>query len=558
VKLRRYAALVWKWLWLLALGALLGGGASYGVSRSLAPTYQASATLLVTQATTPAGPSYNDLLGAERLARTYAQVLTSRPVLLGAAATLQLPASYEQLQQLVSVEIVRDTQLLIVSAQHTDPEVAARLANAVAAEFIRQNEQSQLARLQSSRGSLDGQIQQLGQAIADKTAQLEAQRGQPASAERDARVAALQRELADLEQNYATLLRNADEIRLQQARAINSVSVVDPALPPERPARPNVPLNTLLGALLGLLLGSGAALLVEHLDDTLRTPARVEERLGLPTLGVVARFAHDASPAGALPVLDPATPRPDRQHAQRAQAAEAYRALRLSLRFSSLERPVRSLAVTSSMPSEGKTTTAANLAVALAQGGARVILVDADLRRPSLHRLFGLEQREGLTSLLLEADDSAVPPRLPLQPTSVPGLSLLASGPIPPNPSALLASARLQRVLDWLRAEASLVVLDSPPLLAVSDPLAVAACTDGVILVLDAERASSRAAASALLALQRAQAHVLGVVLNKLSPRAGGSYGAYYADYTRPDTPGPDQGAAPGVPTLAARADERG
>jgi len=335
----------------------------------------------------------------------------------------------------------------------------------------------------------------------------------------------MQKELSDLQQNYAQLVGKADDMKLNQAKAITIVTVAEPAVPPDRAARPNVLVNTLLGVLVGAFLAAAIALVIEYLDDAVRNPERVQELLHLPTLGVVGRFAggKNGQIADQLPVL--ATAHDTRGEGARvSQAAEAYRALRVNLRFSSLERPLRTLAITSAVPGEGKTTTAANMAAALAQAGTRVILVDADLRRPSLHRVFGVENRQGLTNVLLDMGIAAA--KLPLQDTSLPELRIMTSGPIPPNPSELLGSSRMQQVLELLQQEADLVIVDAPPLLAVSDPVLLAAAVDGVILVLDSSTTRTGQAVHAKDALDRAQANVLGVVLNKLNAKAS----AYYYD----------------------------
>jgi capsular exopolysaccharide synthesis family protein len=192
----------------------------------------------------------------------------------------------------------------------------------------------------------------------------------------------------------------------------------------------------------------------------------------------------------------------------RSAAAEAYRTLRTNIQFSSLDREVRSIAITSAGAGDGKSTTLANLAIAIAEGGHRVIAVDADLRRPGLHALFGLDNREGLTTAVL--DDHT---RLPLQDTPVPGLRLLASGPLPPNPAELVGSRRLDRVLRQLREAADYVLLDTPPAAALSDAPTLAARVDGVVLVIGAGRTKRELARRAKEQLERVQAHILGVVL---------------------------------------------
>ncbi len=204
----------------------------------------------------------------------------------------------------------------------------------------------------------------------------------------------------------------------------------------------------------------------------------------------------------------------------RSLAAEAYRTLRTNIQFSSIDREVRSLLVTSAGPNEGKSTVVANLGVTMAEGGKRVVVVDADLRRPGLHRIFNLDEAAGLTTMVL--DQSLEPP---LQGTHVPGLRLLASGPLPPNPAELLASERLVRTLARLLELADLVILDSPPIGPVSDAAILASRVDGTLLVVDSGHTRLETARQAKEQLERVGARLLGVVLNNVKPdRAAAQY----------------------------------
>ncbi len=205
----------------------------------------------------------------------------------------------------------------------------------------------------------------------------------------------------------------------------------------------------------------------------------------------------------------------------RSAAAEAYRTLRTSLEFSSLDHPLTTLVVTSATSDEGKSTTLANLGVALAQAGRRVAVVDADLRRPSLHTLFGLPNTAGLTSMLLDEAQMAQPP---FQAGPTPGLRVLTSGPLPPNPAELLASRRIEAILQRLREEADMVLFDAPPLMAVSDAAVLAARVDGVILVVQAEKTKREHVQRAKAQLERVHAHLVGAVLTDVKPDRSMSY----------------------------------
>lgn len=195
----------------------------------------------------------------------------------------------------------------------------------------------------------------------------------------------------------------------------------------------------------------------------------------------------------------------------RSAAAEAYRALRTNIQFASPDHPIRTILATSTGAEDGKSTTIANLAITLAQAGQRTILVDCDLRRPSLHRLFGLTNEQGLTSMVLDANAAAAPP---LQQTLEPNLMLLSSGPLPPNAAELLGSQRMQAAINTLKGQADFLLLDTPPIIAVTDAAVLAPQVDGVLLVINAGHTRRDLARRAKGLLDKVGANILGVVLN--------------------------------------------
>jgi non-specific protein-tyrosine kinase len=283
----------------------------------------------------------------------------------------------------------------------------------------------------------------------------------------------------------------------------------------------------LLAAVVGAMLAVGVAFLVEYLDDTIKTPDDVSRVSGLSTLGAIARSREAAEGPGRQLIA--------RLHSK-APEAEAYRTLRTNIQFCSVDKPVRTLLVTSAMPTEGKSTTAANLAVVMAQTGQRVVLVDTDLRRPVMHKVFGVPNNTGLTTALLAGEKVSLDGQL--QPTEVENLSLLTSGPIPPNPSELLGSQRMAHLVEQLSDEADLVIFDSPPVLAVTDAAVLGRQVDGVLLVVDAGETREPALAQATAELQKTGATVLGAALNKLDTRRGGYYYYYYYYYYYTDEEG--------------------
>jgi polysaccharide biosynthesis transport protein len=295
------------------------------------------------------------------------------------------------------------------------------------------------------------------------------------------------------------------------------VQLLTQATNPSVPFAPQPLRNAAIAAVLGLLLGVALAFAREHLDDTIRSKDDLETASrGLTVVGLIPAVAgwRDRSQPLVVAMNDPASP-----------AAEAYRTLRTSVQFLRVDRPLQVVQITSAEPEEGKTTTAANLAIALARAGERVLLIECDLRRSRLHEFFGLRATPGFTSLLL--GDTPVAEAVH-QVEGEPRVYVLPSGPTPPNPSELLSSARAREVLTSFRANVDIVIVDSPPVLPVTDAMVLAGVVDATLVVAAAGKTSKRALARAIELLQQVNAPLIGTVLNSVRPRAAGSYGYEY------------------------------
>jgi len=324
---------------------------------------------------------------------------------------------------------------------------------------------------------------------------------------------------------YNTLAREADTNRsiyeglLQRYRELNAsagvsssnLSVIDVADPPLEPASPSLPLNLAVALASGILRAGVAALLRDQLDDTVRVPDDLEDKLGLPRLGVIPDSEGD-EPSETL--ADPTSP-----------VAEAYGSLRGVLLYATRSGLPRLLQVTSAQPAEGKSTSAYAIASGYARQGRKVLLVDADLRRPSVHRVAGVENRRGLSSLLVSDD----PASSAIVPSVEPNFSVLPSGPIPPSPTELLTAPRMAALLEELAGTHEVVVIDSPPVLGLADAPALAALVDGVVFVVEAQRGRRGALKTALRRLKAVDATLLGAVLTKFDAvKAGGGAADYY------------------------------
>ena len=514
MELRQYWELLKKWLWLIVLTTVIAAVAAYFFSSRQTPIYRASTRLLVSQSlASNSSMQYADILAAERLSSTYAQMLTSRRVMRAAIAKTGLEGVVElnDLADAISVQPVRDTQLIDLSVEYPDPDIAADLANALPEVFVEFNSQQQTARYQELKASLQQQLQELSQEIQSTDAKLQ-ELADATDAASKARQAVLEDRLAQYHSTFGNVLAQLENIRLAEANAQDTITVVDEAERPQYPVRPRILMNVFLAALIGGMIGLGAAFLIEYMDDSIKSVDDISRITPLSTLGVIARDKDKQD--GIITIDDPQSP-----------VAEAYRTLRTGIQFAGVDRPIRSLVITSAGPSEGKTTTAANLAAVMAQAGKKVVLIDADLRKPCQHKIWRAPNTVGLTGALLMDEVSDNLDYL-LTPTHLENLWLLTSGQLPHNPSELLGSHKLKQLTEQLLKAYDFLIFDSPPALAVTDPVILSREMDGVIIVVDAGTTREPALAHVLSEMEKVKANVLGIVLNRY--RHQGALGYYY------------------------------
>ncbi len=455
VDIRRYLRILRRSLWILILCPLVAAAVAGGVSTRLSPVYEAHVALLVRPTQVLPVDAGVAAVTSDQISRTYAQLMTERPLLDKVVRDLNVDTTPERLAKQVKVTPQPNTTILDVSASSTNPQLARDIANTLVNDFIAQ--------------------------------------------------------IKDIQSQEQTA---------QNSRSQDNLVVVSPAVTPDKPVSPNIPLNTLLAAAAGLLVAGGIIVLREYLDQTMKSDEEVIRRTGVIPIGHIGYAPAARVRRGELVMLDPAS----------STVAEAYRALRTNLLFSGLDRDLRTIVVTSSAPGEGKSRTAANLSIALAQAGHRTLLVDADFRRPSQHRIFGRVRNVGLSNLMIHEvpEDELVRPV-----EGVPNLFFVPSGPTPPNPSELLGSPRMKSVLAHFRGTYNYVVIDTPPINVVTDASVLAAASDGVLLVGESGRTPYPALAHAREVITRVGGTILGVVVNKLRPGTGGAYyyDGYYQEY---------------------------
>ncbi len=513
MELRQYASVIWKWLWLIVLATVVAATSSWLAVKDQPPIYQTTTTLMIGQTIEKVDPNYADFYTSERLGQTYSELIKREPILKAAARTLGFEDQWRSLQDQVAVNLIPGTQLLEITVTDTDPQRAKLIADELA---------NQLLQITQASRPQDKNREFIEQQAASLPPKIDAAQQEIQKLEAELSEAFSARQIQDIQTRINTLEGQINNWQATFAQyqlllgdtGVNVLTVIEEAAVPTSPMGPQRLMQVGLAAAIGMVLAVGAAFLIEYLDDSLKTPEEVGKTLGLTAVGAITRISGDSPPERLVTARHPKSP-----------ISEAYRAMRTNLQFSSLDRPLRSLVVTSPSPIEGKSTTLSNLGVVMAQAGRSVVLVDSDLRRPMLHKIFQVPNKEGLTTVLLE-DEPLLDGRL--QETGVENLRLLTSGPLPPNPSELLGSQRMRDLIERLEAEADVVIFDTPPALPVTDAVVLASQADGVLLVTDAGRTRRSAALRALENLRQVGANVVGAALNRLSARSSGGYYYYY------------------------------
>ena len=489
--------------WIIAAAVLLSLGAATVVSLLAEPVYEARAEVLIQPDRMHSNP---EMLGrvvftAQELV-TEQRIATSQTVLRHTTERLGLaPDAADRLE----ATVLADTRVLAISARDEDPQRASDLAQATAEEYLRFRREEAQATLTAGRERLASQLEQLRAELDRLDTVLEAQ---------DPPDQVIASERATVANQVAATNARLSEMEAVGAEEQGSGRILADAEVPSSPTEPDLVRNLLVALVLGLGLGVVGAIARDSLDEALRSSDDLAAVLGHPMLARVPRF--DQAGQGIALVQDPHGP-----------PSEAFRDLRTNLRFVATD--LATVTVTSAGEGEGKTTVATNLAAAASMAGFNVLLLDADLRRPSVHEVFGIPNGMGLADVLAEsADLSEV-----LLEFEKPELTVVTAGQIPPNPSELLGSQRMADMLRMLRGRFDLVILDTPPALAASDAQEIASLTDATLIVAHAGTTMQRPLRETRDRMDRAGAAVVGGVLNLVEPDlVSYGYGRYYAKTT--------------------------
>lgn len=517
--LRDYIRLFRRWWWLLVLLTLAGALLGFILTLLLDPMYEAHTTLLINPSAGVATDA-EAIIQGERLAPTYVELLQQRQVLDNVIQELSLPDTVQELARRTQVTAVPNTNLIEVRVRASTPALAGRIANALVQVAVDRTDSLQSVSYGELLNNLQAELALLQQDINRLEAEIEAAGPNEDTTQLNAR-------LTQYRNSYTLLLDRYAETRQAQAEATSGLYIVEPAATGERVN--NVPLAVALGGILGLMAAAGTVFVSEYLDDTVKTPDEVGDIMAAPTVGVIEN-------------VDPLQ---QQRHVLLSSAssyvgfAEAYRGLRTNVLLLTAETPLRSVLVTSSSRRDGKTTTAANLAITLARNGNRVLLVDLDVQHPQLHRLFNASNDQGVSTALVSlrlrqngafvriiepgnGAPEAIDPRQPdlaphTVPTPIDNLTLMPSGPrLAPDPSDLLNGDIAADFVDELEALADIVVIDSAAVGSAAESLLLARACDVTILVVAPGLTTATDLRLARERLALARVPQLGMVLNKV------------------------------------------
>lgn len=524
LELRDYFRILSQRKWTAILVLLLVVGGALALSYQQAPVYESEAQVLVPPPASGVSTETGQVIEGKANLETEAAIASSKVVATPVAVALAEPLGVDPADPRVIDRLLRSIKvapskagdILLFRAEAGDPAEAQAIAQQFANSYLEYRRGQNASTLTTTLRNLEAQR-------ADRQADLDAL---PDTVVNASARAEIQTEIDALDAKIDPLRAAIQQIKNNLGGVLTDAKIAS------SPSRPDHLRDGVLAAIVGLLLGFGAAFLRDYVDDSLRGVEDVERQSGATLIGVIPHVVHDR-PEGQRKKdqrrdqrRDGVAPVPRNyfvaEDDPKAPATEAYRTLRTNLLFMSATGPLRVLLITSPLQGEGKSTTAANLAAVLAQAGQRVLLVGADLRRPSVHMFFGLSNRIGLSSVLSgQAEITSA-----VQDPGIRDLRVLPGGPVPPNPAELLGSPRMRKFLEDVKEVADWIVLDGPPVLGLADALVLSAVSDGTLMVVN-EATNRRILAHARDQLTKVQTRAAGAVLNNFGP----AFSYYYSDY---------------------------
>lgn len=503
MELQKFIFPLRKWWWLIAAATLVAALFSF-LATSRQPTfYQARTTLMIGRAINDPNPSNTEFTLGQQLAAAYADIAKREMIRNAAMNSLGFTSLPEYIARALP-----NTQILEIVVTDTIPERAQAVANELANQLVVLSPTGSESEEQERQGFVKEQLNMLEAQITDTQDEidsLQAELGNIVSAKEindtQNQISALQSKLSSMQGIYATMLSTT------QQGAVNSLTIIEPASRPSSPVSSTRGLTILLASAVGFMLAASAAHLLEYLDDTLKSPDEVSQLFRAPIIGHIIEDSEN--PEDSLIYM---TDRP------RHPISEAFRTLRTNLEFAGVDEPLKTIFIGSANVGDGKSSVAANLAVAIAQGEKKVVLLDADLRRPSIHEFFSVPNEFGLFDLFLgRATTGEV-----IKVKKDQKVAIITAGESPPNPAELLGSKKMDQILAKLNEIADVVIIDGPPFV-VADASVLASKVDGVLAVVRPGHTRQSAAQTMMEQITIAGARLIGVTLNRI-PRSGTNY----------------------------------
>lgn len=526
VSLGTFLMPVLKWWWLILLTTLVAALSSYYMLSQRPAMYRVQSSLILGQSLSNPNLDIAGVAAASQLAQTYVEAAKRQPVRTATMENLGLDWLPEY-----QVRPIPSTQLIEIIVNDTVPERALATNQELVNQLILLSPSGSRAINPERQAAVDEMLSRYEQGIQETIVEgeeLAAQMMEVVSAKEiedlEQQLAAVQSKLTRLEGTYAYFISQSSQ------EANNAIQVFEKPTLPTTPVSDRLAYSLLASAAVGFALGVAAAYLLEYLDDTLKSADDTTHVSGLPVLASVAEIASDGKKERVLVAAEQ----------PRSQVTEVFRTLRTSIQYSNLDRQVSTLVVTSPVPADGKSTIAANLGVVMTQAGQKALIIDTDLRRPVLHKVFNTRNNFGLTNMLVRMqfqEDERLNEELfdvllqqSLKRVTDSGLMLLTSGPIPPNPAEMLGSAKMKWFVEAFRQRFDITIFDTPPCLPVTDAVIMSTRTDGVLLVAREGKTRYQHLKKAIARFDEVNANMTGIVLNRVSEKElDYYYGNYYA-----------------------------
>ncbi len=502
-----------RW-WVLVVLTIVAAMLGYFISIRQTSIYQATTTILIGQTIQSADLNRTDIQTSEALALTYANMTLRQPILQRVIDSLNLGIGWRTLRNRVDAQPITGTQLLEISVEAESPELARMIADEVAIQLISLSPRNGSDTDNESLSTFNRQqIQYLQEKIISEQKKIQTLENSILRAGDSELIADLENQKAELEklnadreQNYLALVS-----LVNKDTTPNSLTVIEPAQASNYPIRPRIQLNTLLSGLVGLILALGLLFLLDYFDDTFKSLEDFYQSLNLTVFGVIGKIQGKTDADKLITKLGPFS-----------STVEAYRMIRSRIDFKMGDSTKKSILLVSPMPREGKSITAANLAIVTAQAGLKTILVDTDLRRPSVHLLFDEDNSIGMTDLLksqkVKVSDC-------LKKTYIENLQIITSGKQIPDTTERLATKRLSEIITEFKKVADVIIFDSAPATLVADTVLLSNQVDGVILLIQAGKTKRRLIQQTILDMEKAKANLMGCIVNE--PRKNNTFSMY-------------------------------